>query len=213
MRSILAVPALALTASLAAASTSGAQKTPAGSRRAVHATLVTVPLVTTVVVRGTVDGSAIVHSARHYIGVPYRLGGTTPAAFDCSGFVRYVFALHGIALPRTAHEQAAFGDSPAPGDSLEPGDLLFFYGGQGAQHIAMYVGGDTIIHASSVGHHVRLDLLSGAHAGRRSWFNQRLIAVRRILPLEGLVYVTSPVQPGTSASPTFSLLPNTAREW
>src|SRR5271156_1241300 len=91
-----------------------------------------------VAVRGTVDGPAIVATARHYLGVRYVLGGTTPKAFDCSGFVRYVFASHGIALPRTAHEQAAIGEPPAVGDSLLPGDLLFFYGGQGAQHIAMY---------------------------------------------------------------------------
>lgn len=204
MRSILSLPALA--ALLAA--TAAAQ--PSARAHATRSTPVAVPLVTTVAVRGTVDGAAIVRSARHYIGVPYVLGGTTPAAFDCSGFVRYVFALHGIALPRTAHEQAAFGDSPVPGDSLAPGDLLFFYGGQGAQHIAMYVGGDTIIHASSVGHHVRLDVLSGAHAGtRRSWFHQRLIAVRRILPLDGLLYVPAPA----AASPAFSLLPASTREW
>ena len=151
-----------------------------------------------VAVRGEIDGETIVSTAKHYIGVPYVLGGTTPRAFDCSGFVRYVFAQHGILLPRTAHEQAALGEAPNPGDTLQAGDLLFFYGGQGAQHIAMYVGGDTIIHASSIHHHVRLDVLT--HYGvRRSWFNQRLIAVRRLLPMEGLSYVR------TSAPPSYSL--------
>jgi cell wall-associated NlpC family hydrolase len=151
-----------------------------------------------VAVRGEITGATLVTTAKHYIGVPYILGGTTPRAFDCSGFVRYVFAQHGILLPRTAHEQAALGEAPAPGDTLQAGDLLFFYGGQGAQHIAMYVGGDTIIHASSTGHHVRLDVLTRSGA-RRTWFNQRLIAVRRLLPMEGLIYVP------TSAPPTYSL--------
>jgi cell wall-associated NlpC family hydrolase len=151
-----------------------------------------------VAVRGEIDGQTIVGTAKHYIGVPYVLGGTTPHAFDCSGFVRYVFAQHGIALPRTAHEQAALGEAPNPGDTLQAGDLLFFYGGQGAQHIAMYVGGDTIIHASSTGHHVRLDVLTRKGA-RRTWFNERLIAVRRLLPMEGLNYVPS------SAPPSYSL--------
>jgi hypothetical protein len=136
-----------------------------------------------IAVRGVVRGDDVVRTARHYLGVPYRLGGTTPRAFDCSGFVRYVFAQHGIALPRTAHEQAAFGTAPSIRE-LEPGDLLFFYGGRGAQHIAIYAGNDSIIHASSSGHRVKLDRLPGA-ADRRSWFGRRLIAVRRLLPLDG----------------------------
>ena len=135
-------------------------------------------------VRGIVDGEAIVATARHYLGVPYLLGGTTPRAFDCSGLVRWVFSQHGISLPRTAHEQAAMGRAPAPGD-LEPGDLLFFYGGRGAQHIAIYIGRDSIIHASSGGHRVKLDRLTGTSA-HRTWFGQRLIAVRRVLPAQGV---------------------------
>lgn len=135
-------------------------------------------------VHGTVSGDDIVRAARRFIGVPYRMGGTTPAAFDCSGFVRRVFAEYGVVLPRTAHEQAAVGQAPEPGD-LRPGDLLFFYGGRGAQHIAIYVGGDTIVHASSRGRRVQLDRLGGA-GRRRTWFNERLIAVRRVAPVEGV---------------------------
>ena len=134
-------------------------------------------------VAGVVDGNTVVETARHYLGVRYVLGGTTPKAFDCSGFIRYVFALHGLTLPRTAHEQAAYGIAPNERE-LEPGDLLFFYGGQGAQHIAMYIGGDSIIHASSGGHRVMLARLSGS-GSHRTWFGQRLIAVRRVLPAIG----------------------------
>jgi len=134
-------------------------------------------------VAGVVDGNTVVETARHYLGVRYVLGGTTPKAFDCSGFIRYVFALHGLTLPRTAHEQAAYGIAPNERE-LEPGDLLFFYGGQGAQHIAMYIGGDSIIHASSGGHRVMLARLSGSGT-HRTWFGQRLIAVRRVLPAIG----------------------------
>lgn len=137
----------------------------------------------TVPVNGVVDGNTIVETARHYLGVRYVLGGTTPRAFDCSGFIRYVFALHGLGLPRTAHEQAALGIAPDV-KNLEPGDLLFFYGGRGAQHIAMYIGGDSIIHASSSGHRVMLARLSGTGT-HRTWFGQRLIAVRRVLPAAG----------------------------
>lgn len=145
-------------------------------------------------VRGTVTGADIVRAARDYLGVRYVWGGDTPRAFDCSGFTRYVFARYGITLPRTAHEQAAVGDAPFPGD-LRPGDLLFFYGGRGAQHIAIYVGADTIIHASSRGRRVQLDRLGG-YGRRRSWFNERLIAVRRVAPVEGVFRLD-----GISASP------------
>ena len=148
-------------------------------------------------VRARISGDDIVRTARRYLGVPYVLGGTTPRSFDCSGLVQYVFAQHGIGLPRTARQQAGVGEAPFPGD-LQPGDLLFFFGGQGAQHIAIYVGADTIIHASSSGRRVRLDLLSGPR-GRKSWFNQRLIAVRRVLPAEGYHFL--PLSGAPSARP------------
>src|SRR5687767_2464050 len=139
----------------------------------------------TIEVRAPVHGDDVVRTAKRYLGVRYVLGGTTPRAFDCSGFVRWIFAQHGVRMPRTAKEQAAVGDAPTPGD-LQPGDLLFFFGGRGAQHIAVYVGGDTIIHASSTGKRVKLDRFGGTRA-RPTWFGRRLIAVRRVLPAEGVV--------------------------
>lgn len=151
-----------------------------------------------VAIRSTIQGDDVVRTARQYLGVRYVLGGETPAAFDCSGFVRWVFAQHGIALPRTAHEQAAFGEAPGAGEPLEPGDLLFFYGGNGAQHIAMYVGRDTIIHASSRSRRVKLDRFAGKYNPNSSWFGERLIAVRRILPMEGVFYLPT----SAAASPS-----------
>lgn len=167
----------------------------------------------TIAVRGTVTGTDIVRAAREYLGVRYKWGGNTPRAFDCSGFTRWVFARYGIDLPRTAHEQAAFGSAPFPGD-LRPGDLLFFYGGQGAQHIAIYVGADTIIHASSTGHRVKLDVIR-QHGSNRNWFRNRLIAVRRIVPMQGTFYIpgaaTAAVPPRSvaldEAPRTFRLAP------
>jgi cell wall-associated NlpC family hydrolase len=145
----------------------------------------TLTAVRTIEVRARVRGEDVVRTAKQYLGVRYRLGGTTPRAFDCSGFVRWIFAQHGVGMPRTAKEQAAVGDAPVPGD-LQPGDLLFFFGGRGAQHIAVYVGGDTIIHASSGGKRVKLDRFGGTRR-RPTWFGKRLIAVRRVLPAEGVI--------------------------
>jgi cell wall-associated NlpC family hydrolase len=152
----------------------------------------------TIAVRGTVTGADIVRAAREYLGVRYKWGGNTPTAFDCSGYTRWVFARYGIELPRTAHEQAAFGVAPFPGD-LRAGDLLFFYGGQGAQHIAIYVGGDTIIHASSTAKRVKLDVIR-PQGRKKNWFRNRLIAVRRILPREGTFYIPGAVTASAPAA-------------
>lgn len=168
---------------------------------------------TMIPVKGVVHGTDIVRTAREYLGVRYVLGGTTPKAFDCSGFTRYVYARYGIPMPRTAREQAGVGIAPFPGD-LRPGDLLFFYGGQGAQHIALYVGGDTIIHASSTGRRVKLDVMKSKGRGR-SWFRNRLIAVRRVLPAQGTFHLPAwsggapavALVPRAEAPPSFRLAP------
>jgi cell wall-associated NlpC family hydrolase len=161
----------------------------------------------TIEVRAPVRGEQVVRTAKRYLGVRYALGGSTPRAFDCSGFVRWIFAQHGVRMPRTAKEQAAVGDAPVPGD-LQPGDLLFFFGGRGAQHIAVYVGGDTIIHASSSGRRVRLDRFGGTRA-RPTWFGRRLIAVRRVLPAEGVIEMpasTRAAEPGAPPEMETTLL-------
>jgi peptidoglycan DL-endopeptidase CwlO len=171
------------------------------------------PAPTMIPVKGVIQGTDIVRTAREYLGVRYVLGGTTPKAFDCSGFIKYVYARYDIPMPRTAREQAGVGIAPFPGD-LRPGDLLFFYGGQGAQHIALYVGGDTIIHASSTGKRVKLDVMKSKGRGR-SWFRNRLIAVRRVLPAQGTFYLPAysggtpavAFVPPSEAPPSFRLAP------
>jgi peptidoglycan DL-endopeptidase CwlO len=124
----------------------------------------------------------VLTTAKRYLGTRYRMGGTKPSAFDCSGFVRYVFAKHGIALPRTAREQSVVGSAVAVGaDSLRVGDLLFFRTPRGrASHVAMYVGDGRIIHASAGSRRVRYDDLSSP---RGRWFIEHLTGVRRVLLL------------------------------
>lgn len=122
----------------------------------------------------------VLTTARKYVGVRYRMGGTKPAAFDCSGFVRYVFARHGLSLPRTANEQSGVGRSIVVGlESLEVGDLLFFRTPRGhAGHVAIYAGEGRIIHASAGSRRVRYDDLGSA---RGRWFIEHLSDVRRII--------------------------------
>lgn len=124
--------------------------------------------------------SIVLEAADRYVGVRYRLGGSTPSAFDCSGLVRYVFARAGVALPRTAREQARVGRPVAGGlDSLRRGDLLFFATHRGrAGHVGIYAGDGLIVHASAGSRRVRYDDL---RSRRGRWFVTHLSGVRRVL--------------------------------
>ena len=94
-------------------------------------------------------GRRIVASSMQYLGVPYVFGGTTPNGFDCSGYVRYVFANAGIYLPRTADAQYECG-YPVSTAELVPGDLVFFSTYEAwASHVGIYLGDGNFINASS----------------------------------------------------------------
>jgi peptidoglycan DL-endopeptidase CwlO len=100
-------------------------------------------------------------------GAPYRNGGATPEGFDCSGFVQYVFGLHGVGVPRATREQFRLGRS-IPRDRLAPGDLVFFSTtAPGASHVGIMIGGDQFVHAPSSRGVVRVERLSSDYWGRR----------------------------------------------
>jgi cell wall-associated NlpC family hydrolase len=79
-------------------------------------------------------GAAVMAIAARYAGIAYRYGGTTPAGFDCSGYVRYVMAQVGVSLPRTSSEQRAATVRISASEAV-PGDLVFFPG-----HVGIYAG-------------------------------------------------------------------------
>ena len=90
-----------------------------------------------------------VQAAEREIGVPYVWGGNTPAGFDCSGLVQWSYAQVGISLPH--YSGAQYEDTThIPLADIEPGDLLF-YGPGGSEHVAMYVGGGSMIEAPYTG--------------------------------------------------------------
>lgn len=98
----------------------------------------------------TSKASAIIATAKKYIGVKYVYGGTSPSGFDCSGFVQYVFAKNGISLPRVSRDQFKAGTSVSF-KNLKPGDLVFFSIAKNkvVDHVGIYVGNGQFINASS----------------------------------------------------------------
>lgn len=129
----------------------------------------------------------VVGTADQYVGVPYRYGGTSPAGgFDGSGFVQYVFAKHGVRLPRTANEQASVGQMLASDwRAVSAGDLVMFQEDGRISHVAIYAGRNRIIHSSASGGGVRYDDLS---TQRGEWFADHMVAARRVTPdMKGLL--------------------------
>ena len=107
-------------------------------------------------------------------GVPYRNGGADPKGFDCSGLVWYVFARHGLAVPRTVEDQFRAGDE-IRAQELRAGDLVFFTTtGGGASHVGIAVGGDSFVHAPSASGVVRVERL-----GTNYW-SSRFVGGRRV---------------------------------
>jgi cell wall-associated NlpC family hydrolase len=112
----------------------------------------------------------VVGIAMQYLGVPYVWGGMSPAGFDCSGLISYVYAQVGVSLPHHAASQFNYG-SPVDRGSLEPGDLVFF---DGLGHAGIYIGGDQFIHAPHTGDVVKISSLSD------SWYASTWVGARRI---------------------------------
>ena len=138
-----------------ATTTSGAATTTPETTTATTAPTATIsaPPATAPTSGGHPDAATI---ALHYLGVPYLWGGATPAGFDCSGLVMYVYDQLGISLPHFAAAQYGQG-SPVPRDLLEPGDLVFF---DSLNHVGIYIGGGQVVHAPSTGDVVKISNLS-----------------------------------------------------
>jgi peptidoglycan DL-endopeptidase CwlO len=116
-----------------------------------------------------VFGTRVVTYARHFLGVRYSWGGTSPrTGFDCSGFVRFVYGHFGIPLPHSSFGDLVRGQR-VPRQWLRPGDLVFF---AGASHVGIYVGRERFIDAPHTGAVVRI---SSMH----SWFGSSYYGARR----------------------------------
>ena len=89
--------------------------------------------------------SGIAATAAKYAGVPYVWGGNTPSGWDCSGFVKYVYAQHGINIARGTSAILGSGQFKRTSNP-KPGDLVFQNGGG---HVGIYLGGGQMIGAQN----------------------------------------------------------------
>jgi cell wall-associated NlpC family hydrolase len=93
-------------------------------------------------------GAAVVQAAMSKLGSQYVWGAAGPTTFDCSGLVVWAFAQAG--RPGMPHYTGSLmaGGTPVSTSDLQPGDLVFFYGGS---HVGIYIGGGQFVHAPHTG--------------------------------------------------------------
>lgn len=125
---------------------------------------------TTSVAPSSGKGSSVVSYAKQFLGCKYVYGGTTTSGFDCSGFTQYVYRHFGVNLNRTAAAQYSNG---TPVTNLQPGDLLMF-GKSGINHVGIYMGGNSFIHAANSSRGVTTDSMSSGY------YKSNYVGARRI---------------------------------
>ncbi len=101
---------------------------------------------------GPRSAAAAVTYAQSQVGKPYCFGGAGPSCYDCSGLTMRAWQVGGIAMPHFSGAQYLMFPS-VPLTQLRPGDLVF--PADPNQHVALYVGGGLIIHATHTGDVIR----------------------------------------------------------
>jgi peptidoglycan endopeptidase LytE len=120
----------------------------------------------------------LVRVVKTFLGAPYRLGGSTIKGIDCSAFVKKIYEIFNIHLPRTVREQLRFGKKIEK-DQLAEGDLVFFKTLRGNNgHVGIYIGNNEFVHASFRNREVKVDSLTAPY------FNQRFFKAVRVKELE-----------------------------
>jgi cell wall-associated NlpC family hydrolase len=98
--------------------------------------------------------AAAIAYAEAQLGKPYEYAAAGPSTFDCSGLTMMAWGSAGVSMPHYSGSQYEMFPH-VPLDQLEPGDLLF-WGVNGSEHVAMYIGGGMQIAATHTGDYVRI---------------------------------------------------------
>ena len=136
----------------------GAQPPVSGSGAAAPAEPAAVPA-PDVPAPSSMSGVAV-NAAQGQLGVAYKFAASSPGvAFDCSGLTKYAWGKAGVSLPHQSAAQSA--STPhVPADQAQPGDLIFYYAPIG--HVAIYLGGGSMIHAPATGDVVKVSVVNWA---------------------------------------------------
>jgi peptidoglycan endopeptidase LytE len=116
--------------------------------------------------------------AKKLLNIPYRFGGNSLLGIDCSAYVKKVYSLIGMDIPRTAREQFQEG-KPVRDGELSIGDLVFFRTyASFPSHVGIYLGNNLFIHASSHARKVTIDSLN------TPFYLRRFIGAKRLLDFQ-----------------------------
>lgn len=142
-----------------------------GASAAPSAVSSTAPADGALVAAGGATGADVAKAALKYEGVPYVFGGESKRGMDCSGLVQASFRDVGVSVPRTVSEQQVLGQKVGSLKDAKPGDLIVTDGGN---HISIYLGNNTVIHAPYPGRTVSV---------QKVWFKDSdILTIRRIVP-------------------------------
>lgn len=122
------------------------------------------------------ERNLLVKTALGFLGVPYKWGGSTVKGIDCSAFVRKIYSLFSVDLPRSAHAQSGAGTSINRDELLE-GDLVFFHTRRPLGHVGIYIGNNQFVHASYRSKTIRIDSLDTPYFQKRF---QRAVRVKEL---------------------------------
>ena len=106
-------------------------------------------------------GERAVAIALRYLGTPYSWAGASPAGFDCSGFVMYVYGKLGYRLPHSSWMLWSVG-SPVGRRHLQAGDIVFF---NGRSHVGIYIARGRFVHSPHTGDVVKISSFSDGWYG------------------------------------------------
>ncbi len=127
-------------------------------------------------------GEQAVALAKQQLGKPYVYGAAGPNGFDCSGLFYYIFNRLGVNIARTSSSQYYNSGTFVSVDEMQPGDLVYLFdpkydysgGSLPTTHVLMYIGNNTVLHASTTSNTVRTDTLFGGYYGNY------VVAVKRM---------------------------------